>query len=175
MTANRYLSAPYFFAILIGLAGLVSIAHAEKKEPLKQAVGTLQATIYVGTNGDVDKLGEKAKPIKKNTIESLQKINEMQFQHYRELGADTQSILRRYENWLAPLKPSKDILLSYESRGATENQGLRLDLKFWQQQRIVMKSDPLIYLNKPLFILGPKWRGGRIIIAIQLTDLISKK
>ena len=175
MTANRYRSTPYLLAIIIGLASLVSVTHAEKKEPLKQAVGSLQATIYVGINGDVKKLGEKAKPIKKDTIESLRKINKTQFKHYRELGSDTQSILRRYENWLAPLKPSKDILLSYESRGATKDQGLRIDLKFWQQQRIVMKSDPVIYLNKPLFILGPKWRGGRIIIAIQLTDLISKK
>ena len=91
-----------------------------------------------------------------------------------QLGADTQPVLRTYENWVSPLKPSEEIMLSFESRGVTDSHGLRLDLELWQHKRKVMKSDPVLYPKRPLYILGPKWRQGRLIIAVELIALTSK-
>ena len=120
-------------------------------------------------------MGGKLAPVEQATAERLQRVKKMNFKHYRRLGFDVQPVLRSYENWLTPLKPSEEILLSFESRGSSAKGGLRLDLEFWQHRRKVMKSDPVLHLGKPLFILGPKWRGGTMIIAIELVENSLKK
>lgn len=152
--------------------------HAQNKgkDIGKEMVGRLKATLYIGTNDDISKLGEKAKkapPVAEAVIKQLQSIKKMRFKHYLKLGEDTQSVFRSYENWVSPLKPSEEILLSFESRGRSSDGGLRLDLEFWQHRRKVMKSDPVLYLSQPLLILGPKWRGGTMIIAVELIENVS--
>ena len=147
------------------------------KDTGKEKIGSIRATLYIGTNDEVVKLGEKtqkAASLNAATIKKLQGIEKMRFKHYRKLGVDTQSVFRSYENWLSPLKPSEEILLSFESRGRSSNGGLRLDLEFWQQHRKVMKSDPVLHKGRPLLILGPKWRGGTLIIAVELMEYASK-
>ena len=147
------------------------------KDTGKERIGKIRATLYIGTNDEVSKLGEKtevAATVSTATRKKLQGIEKMNFKHYRKLGVDTQSVYRSYENWLSPLKPSEEILLSFESRGHASDGGLRLDLEFWQQRRKVMKSDPVLYKDHPLLILGPKWRGGTLIIAVELIEYSSK-
>lgn len=165
------------FAILLSFfLPLTSIcAQDSGKDTGKEKVGRIKATLYIGTDEDVAKLGDKAKkaaPVDEATAKRFRSIAKMNFKHYRTLGSDTQTVFRSYENWVSPLKPSEEILLSFESRGRADDGGLRLDLEFWQQHRKVMKSDPVLYLGKPLFILGPKWRGGTLIIAVELVELV---
>jgi hypothetical protein len=38
-----------------------------------------------------------------------------------------------------------------------------------------MKSDPVLQRGRPLLILGPKWRGGTLIIAVELIENSLKK
>ena len=142
----------------------------------KEKVGQIKATLYIGTNDEPTKLGDKAEkstPVTATVIKQLQSIKKMHFKHYRQLGQDTQAVFRSYENWVSPLKPSEEILLSFESRGRSADGGLRLDLEFWQHRRKVMKSDPVLYMGRPLFILGPKWRGGTLIIAVELIEHVN--
>lgn len=165
------------FTILLSFfLPLISVyAQDAVKDTGKEKVGRLKATLYIGTDESAAKLGEKANKaaaVDDATAKRFRSIQKMNFKHYRLLGADTQSVFRSYENWVSPLKPSEEILLSFESRGWAEDGGLRLDLEFWQQHRKVMKSDPVLYLGKPLFILGPKWRGGTLIIAVELVELV---
>lgn len=165
------------FAILLSFFLPLISAYAQDagKDTGKEKVGRLKATLYIGTDEDVAKLGDKtnkAAPVDQATAKRFRSIPKMSFKHYRILGADAQAVFRSYENWVSPLKPSEEILLSFESRGRAEDGGLRLDLEFWQQRRKVMKSDPVLYLGKPLFILGPKWRGGTLIIAVELVELV---
>lgn len=136
----------------------------------KETVGKVKATLYIGTDANPASLGDKVSPVAATTVKRLQRIPKMRFKHYRKLGDDTQAVFRSYENWLAPLKPSEEILLSYESRGFSPSHGLKLDLELWQHRRKVMKSDPVLHTGKPLLILGPKWRGGTLIIAVELTE-----
>ncbi|WP_227021660.1 hypothetical protein [Oceaniferula marina] len=140
----------------------------------KERVGRIMATLYIGTDAELSRLGEQAKKAPEpgaEVVKRLQSVEKLRFKHYRLLGKDTQSVFRSYENWLSPLKPSEEILLSYESRGRSPDGGLRLDLEFWQHRRKVMKSDPVLHKGRPLLILGPKWRGGTLIIAVELLEL----
>ncbi len=141
----------------------------------KETVGRIKATLYIGTDGDVSLLGGKVTEVDAATVKHLGGIEKMQFKHYRKLGDDTKAVFRSYENWLTPLKPSEEILLSFESRGRSAEGGLRLDLELWQHRRKVMKSDPILQKGRPLLILGPKWRGGTIIIAVELIELTPSK
>ena len=153
--------------LLISL--LISGAFAQK-DIGKEAVGTIKATLYIGTDGDVSKLGDKLKLVSPEEKKKLMSIERTRFMHYRLLGSDTQPVLRSYENWLAPLKPMEEILLSFESRGRSEDGGLRINLEFWQQKRKIMTSDPVLKLEHPLIILGPKWRDGTLIISVELIE-----
>lgn len=159
-------SLTLFAALLFGALP----AAAQADDVGKEAVGRIKATLYIGTDGDVSKLGDKLKKINDATRKQLSSIEKMRFTHYRILGSDTQSVLRGYANWLTPLKPSEEILLSFDLRGRSHNDGMRIDLEFWQHKRKVMKSDQILKTGKPLFILGPKWRGGTLIIAVELLE-----
>ncbi|MGB0775846.1 MAG: hypothetical protein ACPGUY_08365, partial [Akkermansiaceae bacterium] len=120
------------------------------------------------------KLGKNAKAVDAAIAKQMKSIKKMNFTHYRQLGADKQPIFRSYENWLTPLKPSEEILLSFESNGRYHNNGMKLDLELWLRGRKVMKSDPVLRKGKPLYILGPKWRGGQIIIAVNLLEITER-
>lgn len=137
----------------------------------KEKVGSLRATLYIGTDGDVSTLGDKAAKVDATMEKRLRSIAKMRFKHYRKLGSDRQPVFRSYENWLSPLKPSEEILLSYDSGGRSKDGGMRLDLELWQHKRKVMKSDPVLHKGRPLLILGPKWRGGTLIIAVELLEV----
>lgn len=165
----------FHLLLLTGISLLLPASlTAKPNDQGKDTVGKLKATLYIGTNGDVKSLG-KLQPVDKKMTAKLQDIQKMKFKNYGKLGQDSQPVLRSYENWLAPLRPSKEILLSYESKGLSGNNALRLDLELWQQSRKVMKTDPVLKIGKPLLILGPKWRGGTLIIAVELTQLKTKK
>ncbi|MBK1831137.1 hypothetical protein JIN77_10395 [Verrucomicrobiaceae bacterium R5-34] len=157
--------------VLLGLGSGMAAAKDSKNDAGKEKIGKIQATVYYGTNGSVENLGRNATPVPKAISDKLGKIEKFQFSHYRQLGSDSQPVLRSYENWVSPLKPSEEIMLSFESRGVTQKTSLRLDLELWQHRRKVMKSDPVLHPKRPLYILGPKWREGRLIIAVELISL----
>lgn len=156
---------------------LVASARADEEaaDQGKEVVGKVKATLYIGTNADPSTLGDKVTAVQEAEVKRLRSVEKMNFKHYRKLGTDTQPVYRSYENWLTPLKPSEEILLSFESRGRSSDDGLRLDLEFWQHRRKVMKSDPVLHKGQPLLILGPKWRGGTLIIAVELIENSLKK
>lgn len=175
---TQILAICLMFAIPLAILDAKDGGKISTKDTGKEKVGSISATLYIGTDADVSKLEKitkKTGPVDDATIKQLQSIQKMRFTHYRQLGKDIQSVFRSYENWLSPLKPSEEILLSFESRGRSSDGGLRLDLEFWQHRRKVMKSDPVLHLQQPLFILGPKWRGGTLIIAVELLELTPQK
>ncbi len=159
-----------FLTTLLFPTLLLTAPSALAEDSGKEEVGILRATLYIGTDGDVAKLGDKVTKLDAATEKRLQSIEKMRFKHYRKLGTDKQPVFRSYENWLAPLKPAEEILLSYESRGRSDDGGMRLDLELWQHKRKVMKTDPVLKKGRPLLILGPKWRDGTLIIAVELVE-----
>jgi hypothetical protein len=164
-------------ALCIAMLGLHAVlmtipakAAEESSDRGRELVGKIKATLYLGSNDAPEKLGALLAPVDQSMQKRLRNIKQMHFQHYHKLGSDTQPIFRSYENWLTPLSPSEEILLSFESQGRAAEDGMRLDLELWQHRRKVMKSNPVLHVGRPLLILGPKWRGGTMIIAVELVE-----
>jgi hypothetical protein len=160
------------FAALVLPCMVTGSALAEQRESDtgKEVVGKIKATLYLGSNSEPGEWANDYAVAGQEMASRLRGIEQMSFKHYRKLGADVQPVFRSYENWLAPLKPSEEILLSFESRGRSGADGLRLDLEFWQHRRKIMQMNPVLKSDKPLLILGPRWRGCSMIIAIELIE-----
>jgi hypothetical protein len=94
----------------------------------------------------------------------------LRFKHYRLLGQDTQPLLRSYESWAEPLKPSDEVMVRFEAQGRPTKQSAVLDLELWLSRKKILKADARLAGDKPLFVLGPEWRGGRLIIAVALAN-----
>lgn len=51
---------------------------------------------------------------------------------------------------------------------------MKLDLQFWREQQVLIKTDTVLREGSPLFIGGPKWRDGRLLFVLQLTKVDRK-
>lgn len=144
------------------------------KDPGKEKIGTLKAQLIYASDGSVEDLGGSPKGLSDSEKELLESSIRKKFKEYRKLGEDQKKILRGYENWTSPMTGSEELMVSFEPRGREGNDGLRLDLEFWQSKRKVLKADPVLRKGKHLYIVGPKWRGGQLIIVLELVDLLAE-
>ena len=44
-------------------------------------------------------------------------------------------------------------------------------LEYWQSKRKLFQTNPTLVKGKPLYLLGPEWRGGRLILQVELLQL----
>jgi hypothetical protein len=156
-----------FCALTILCASVCSAADLGK-----EVIGRMQVQVYFATNGDPDIAGKGLKNPKPEVEKKLKGLRKTSYKHYRVLGMDRQPVFRSYENWLTPLKPSEELLLSFEPRGNAQAGKMMLDLELWQSRKKIMKAGPTLEKGKPLYIFGPKWRGGRLLLAIELVELL---
>ncbi|MDP3848870.1 MAG: hypothetical protein Q8Q59_00070 [Luteolibacter sp.] len=149
------------------LAGVVFALE----DPGRAKISMVTVTVYLATDGDPKAAGEKALPVGKQLAERLNREQRLRFKHYRLLGQDTQPVLRSYESWAQPLKPSDEVLVRFEAQGQPTKQSALLDLELWLGRKKIVKTDARLEGDKPLFMLGPEWRGGRLIISVALAPL----
>lgn len=155
--------------LLLGLLPLCAgVASAQGDDPGKAAIGRIQVAVLYGTNGDPTVIGSRFQAPAKEEEERLKKLDRLSFKHYRVLGVDHQSLLRSYENWAQPLKPSDEVLVRFEARSRPSADSTRLDLELWLSRKKILKTDALLEGSRPLYVLGPEWRGGRLIISVAL-------
>ena len=157
--------------ISLGIATtcLVFVSPARSQEdPGKAVIAHLAFTVYHATDGDAKAAGAKASAVDKETEKRLRGEERLRFKHYRVLGQEVQTLYRSYENWAQPLRPSDEVLLRFEARSAPTKESTKLDLGLWLSRKKILKTDVLLQGNHPLFILGPEWRGGRLIIGVAL-------
>lgn len=145
---------------------LLGSARAQE-DPGKSRIGRVCVTVYHATNGEPQAAGKNA-AVSRETAERLRKEKLLRFKHYRLLGKDTQSLLRSYESWAQPLNPSDEVLVRFEAKGPSTKKSVMLDLELWLSRKKILKTDALLAGNRPLFVLGPDWRAGRLIIAVAL-------
>lgn len=139
-------------------------------DPGKEEVGVLRTLLIYGT----DELQQEATEAAEAHVKGLSKTKDLQFAHYYQLGEDQKPVWRGYTNWSTPVAGSEDILLSFEPSGEAELGRLRLDLELWQSKQKVMKTTQTLSQGRWLYIGGPKWRNGRLIIATELAKLHEK-
>ena len=136
----------------------------------KEVIGAIQTDLIFATNGDINRLGLKGREVAAAEETHLRASRTLKFKDYRYLGGDRKSVWRAFENWAMPMKPSEELMVSFEPKGEVNHEGLRLDLKLWIQRREVLAALPVLRKGRKLYILGPKWRGGNLIIGIELVE-----
>jgi hypothetical protein len=151
-------------AAVLAFASLVSA----QDDPGKANMGRVKVTVFYATNGDPKAAGSKAGSVGKDAEKLLRKQEHLKFKHYRLLGQDVQPLLRSYESWAQPLKPSDEVLVKFEARSLPTEHSMRLDLELWLSRKKILKTDARLERDRPLYVLGPEWRGGRLIVAVAL-------
>ena len=144
------------------------LAAVAQVDPGRTNIGRVSVTVYHATDGDPTVAGSKAAAVGAETAERLRGEKRLRFKSYRTLGQDVQPLLRSYESWAQPLKPSDEVLVRFEARSAPTKEVTGLDLELWLSRKKVLKMDARLEGKRPLFVLGPQWRGGRLIIAVAL-------
>ena len=140
-------------------------------EPGKEVMGSVLTELVFATNGSVEDSGATGKALSAEEIKSLQSSGRLNFKNYLRLGSDQQPVWRAFENWSVPMKPSEEVMVSFEPKGEVGEEALRLDLKLWLQKREVLSALPVLKKGERLYILGPKWRGGNLLVGIELVSL----
>ncbi len=153
-------------ASILALAGPVF----SQEDPGKANIGEVNVSVYYATDGEVSAAGKKTEPVSEEMVKRLQNEERLRFKNYRMLGKDVQPLLRSYESWAQPLKPSDEVLVRFEARTLPTEKVTGLDLELWLSKKKVLKMDAWLEGGRPLIVLGPEWRGGRLIIAVSLDD-----
>lgn len=152
------------------LCALIGSRVCGQEDPGRATLGKVEVTVYFATNGDPVAAGDRAKEVSEETAKRLRRESRLKFAHYRAMGADIQPVFRSYENWAQPLKPSDEILVRFETRRQPVDASISLDVELWLARKKIFKTDVLLHPGRPLYVLGPEWRGGNLIIAVALAE-----
>lgn len=156
-------------------AALATAAHAAVKDPGQTKLAMLNVVVYFASNENPAKIVPKALPVSAETAKRIASDEHLVFKHYRLLGSDMQPLLRSYESWAEPLKPSDEVLVRLEAQGPSTADNVVLDVELWLARKKILKADARLERDKALFMLGPEWRGGHLIIAVSLAPQDEKK
>ncbi|MBU6171870.1 MAG: hypothetical protein KGQ87_10340 [Verrucomicrobia bacterium] len=162
------MSSPYqkLIAALLFLASHGGLHAIE--DPGRTRIAEIRVTVYHATDGDPNAAGPRALPVPQMTSSRFSSEERLRFKHYRQIGRDASPLLRSYESWSQPLKPSDEVMLRVEAQGQPTKKSAQLDLELWLSRKKILKMDAKLEDTKPLYVLGPEWRDGRLIIAISL-------
>jgi hypothetical protein len=152
------------------IAGVVALSGSAfcVEDPGKADIGRVGVTVYYATDGDPLVAGKKTVKVTADIEKRLRGEERLRFKSYRVLGQDVQPLLRSYENWAQPLKPSDEVLVRFEASSRPTAEVMVLDLELWLSRKKILKTDARLEGKRPLFVLGPAWRGGRLIIGVAL-------
>ncbi len=138
-------------------------SNAQKPNPHKNNAhrdGEIWAALIFATT---EKTSPTSHEADKKTIAQLGKA--FTGKSFQLLGEHTQQIFSEYESWVVP---SKDLFLKIDSKGPTENNdGVNLHLQLWRDKNVLLKTD-VILRKEPIYITGPKWGKGQLIMVIEL-------
>ncbi len=155
------------FAVLLAL---VSGAAAGVEDPGRAKIGWVEVSVYHATDKAPKASGDKTRAVPKDVADRLRAVEQLKFAHYVMLGQDIQPLLRSYESWSQPLKPSNEVLVRFEAQGRPTRKTAVLDLELWLARKKIFKTDARLEGRQPLFVLGPEYRGGHLIISVALAS-----
>jgi len=159
-SSQKLIAALLFLTIHSGLHAI--------EDPGRTRIAELRVRVYHATDGDPNAAGSRALPVPHMTSSRFSSEESLRFKHYRQIGRDASPLLRSYESWSQPLKPSDEVMLRVEAQGQPTKKSAHLDLELWLSRKKILKMDATLADDKPLYVLGPEWRDGRLIIAISL-------
>ncbi|MEN8694863.1 MAG: hypothetical protein ACN4GG_06805 [Akkermansiaceae bacterium] len=145
------------------------VLHAE--DPGKEQIGSLSVEMIYATDGGLEKIANHGNPLLKKDEKAIREIKKLTFKNYRSMGVEVSKILRSYESWATPMRPSKEMLISFEPLNREGPNELQMVLEYWQAKRKLFRTNPVLVKGKPLYLLGPDWRGGKVILKLKLLEL----
>lgn len=160
------------FALL--LFWMVLPTSAMAADPGRDEIANVKVVVYHATNGDPGVAGDKATEVSEKKTKWLASKESLKFEHYRLLGADSKPLFRSYENWAQPISGSDEILCRFEVASRLSKESVRMDLELWLSRKKILKSGVVLTAGKPVVVLGPEWRGGRMIVSVELAPAEKK-
>ena len=161
----------YFAILLLSMLLSLSVMAAD---PGRDEIANVKVLVYHATDGDPKVAGDKAIEVPEETAKWLASKESLKFDHYRLLGTDFKPLYRSYENWAQPINGSDEILCRFEVASRLSNESVRIDLELWLSRKKILKSGVVLTAGKPVVVLGPEWRGGRMIVSVELAPLANK-
>lgn len=157
--------------LAVCLALGMSFAQEPQALPLRKPAteGKVWGALIYASKGEAAELPTDVPASLKELPQRLAKV--FPFTRFEFLGQHHQDIFREYESWVVP---SKDLFVKLDSKGPAPGGGMKLDLQFWREQQVLIKTDTVLREGSPLFIGGPKWRDGRLLFVLQLTKVDRK-
>ncbi|MFC7338922.1 hypothetical protein ACFQY0_17125 [Haloferula chungangensis] len=160
--------------IAMWLLCLLLPASLMAADPGRDEISNVKVMVYHATNGDPKVAGDKALEVPQETIKWLASKESLKFEHYRLLGTDSKPLYRSYENWAQPISGSDEILCRFEVASRLSKDSIRIDLELWLSRKKILKSGVALTAGKPVVVLGPQWRGGRMIVSVELAPPANK-
>lgn len=153
------ISRPIFLGVIAWFLLPVMLFSQERKNEKGYLDNPFWGALVYASNGKIDK------PLNAKLSSKLKKAFPT-FQNFELLGQHTQeNVFKEYVNWVVP---SNEINLGFESKGLAEGGGVKLLLKLWRKKKVILKSDLIIYPDKPVLISGPEWKKGRLIFVLEM-------
>ncbi len=165
------LAARGWFLVCL-LANLVGpgAAPVQAQDPGKEQIGSIKTEVLYASEDNLGSTAESGRLEAKELARLQASSTFSKFKEFRRLGSDQKPLLRGYQNWASPLPNSKAIMVAFQPQ-LRVNGKLRVDLELWQSRKIVLRTDPLLEKGKRVYILGPKFRDGHLIITVELVEL----
>ncbi|MCU0796999.1 MAG: hypothetical protein MUF31_13825 [Akkermansiaceae bacterium] len=156
------------FRWLLAAMALWLVLPAAAQDRGRDVLGRLKVEVYFGSYGDIAVAGPRAREVERAVVSRFQDQQALRFANYRLMGGETKPVFRSYENWAQPIAGSDEILCRFEVENRMSKDHLRMDLELWLSRKKILKSGIALSEGKPVLVLGPEWRGGRLIIAMEL-------
>ena len=141
------------------------------QDPGMEPIGILEVALIFATNDDPAVAGGATRELSEEEEARLHAIGKLDFKEYRLMGRDRPELLKGYENWATPLRPSKEILVSFQPIKRSGDDRVQIVLEYWQSKRKIFSVNPTLTVGKTLYLLGPEWRKGRMVLAIKVDPL----
>jgi hypothetical protein len=155
----------HLYSIVVLSFFMTFMANADRG---KDMIGDVKVEVIYATNENLLSPDNSGKEVEPAMRERLRKEPRLNFKHYIKAGSDDKPLYRSYENWAQPLVPSDEVLLRFEAQARPSKEVTRLDIELWLSHKKILKTGAALSENKPLFILGPEWRSGKMILVIPL-------
>lgn len=157
---HQFHSFTLVLALLVLLAAPVIGADAEKLEADAKVWSGLY---YAGPEDETKGVVPEGRAAK--LVERMKRVEQLQFSAYRLIGAVSEDVLKEYESWVLP---SEVFFIKLDSLGRDEEGALNATLNIWQQKSVLLKASMKLRKGRPMFVRGPKWGEGYIVIALLL-------
>lgn len=160
------MNALFSFLICSGLCLATTLQVSAERA--RDEIGSLSVQVIYASNSPIKSSLGKFTKLSSDFCDRLIKDPKLRFTHYALVGEDSKPLFRSVENWCQPIATSNEILVRFEPQARPSKELTRLDVEVWLSDRKALKAGVALSAASPLFIVGPEWKQGTMLLAIML-------